>query len=167
MNKSLVIIGFKAAGKTTVAKQLAKTLKMGMLDLDDLLLKRSGFKDIRECFNTLGAPAFRQNELAIAKELLTLNLTEPRIIATGGGAVLNDELMIILKQVGKVVFLNTDYQIIEHRLFSDQAMVCYLNRWMSRDDLKAIYQERLNRYWHYADSIILDSNAEFEIMGDD
>jgi shikimate kinase len=149
---SLILIGFKSAGKSTLAKQLAAMLELPMFDLDTLMLEKFGYRDIQTCFKSLGESNFRQEEALIVEELRLQQ--QPMIVATGGGAVLNPSLMASLKSLGKIVFLNTEYETIEQRLFKGNDRLFYLNHYFHKDELKALYQTRLPVYYSYADIII-------------
>ena len=152
LSDCLIIIGFKAAGKSTLGKALAKFLAVPCYDLDDLLLKKLGYPDIKTCFSKLGEAEFRRQELATVKELCAFD--QAMIIATGGGVVFNDCLMSCLQKKGKILFLNTHYPLIENRLFQDKEEILYLNQVFNRTTLKTLYEIRLPKYKAYADLII-------------
>lgn len=148
----MVIIGFKAAGKTTLSRVLAQILSFPCYDLDDLVLQKSGYLDIKTCFASLGEKKFRNLELEVVKELALFHQT--RIISTGGGVILNNDLMKHLKTIGKILFLNTNYKHIENRLFQGKDEIHYLNQKLTPASLKAIYEKRLPQYIAYSDLII-------------
>lgn len=152
LSNSLIIIGFKAAGKTTLGKNLAHVLTLPCCDLDELILKKMGYLDIQTLSRELGFVEFRHHELLMVKELSLI--PQPMIISTGGGVVLNDELMRCLQEMGKIVFLHTAFEHIEERLFHDKNEILYLNQSINRAALRAIYQNRLPRYMAYADIVI-------------
>ncbi|MFG0256611.1 MAG: shikimate kinase [Phycisphaerales bacterium JB043] len=78
----LVLIGLRASGKTTLARALGDTLCLPHIDLDDRVRDALGAPSIQHAWNTLGEPAFRNEETT----QLGRALAEPEsIIALGGG----------------------------------------------------------------------------------
>ncbi len=73
------------AGKTTVGKQLAKSLEMDFYDTDLEIEKRSGVR-ISTIFEMEGESGFRKREAAMIDELTQM---QNIVLATGGGAVIN------------------------------------------------------------------------------
>jgi len=82
MDRRIVILGFMACGKTTVAKELARELDAKFIDLDSFIADREG-RSPAQIIPTEGEPSFRQTETAALNEVLTQ--TDARIIALGGG----------------------------------------------------------------------------------
>ena len=84
--KSIVLIGFMGAGKTTVSKELSTALNARSVDMDDILVERIG-QPISEYFEEHGEASFREHETKLLKEALN----EETVIATGGGVILQKE----------------------------------------------------------------------------
>jgi shikimate kinase len=82
MNRRIVILGFMACGKTTVAKELARQLDAEFIDLDTFVTDREG-RSPADIISTDGESVFRQIETAALNQALTG--TEARVIALGGG----------------------------------------------------------------------------------
>ena len=100
--ENTVLIGMPGAGKTTVAKLLAKRLNKEATDTDDTVRLRAEC-EISEIFERYGEGEFRKMEsLAIRDSVYPGG----RIIATGGGAVLNRENVLALKSMGRLYFLD-------------------------------------------------------------
>jgi shikimate kinase len=115
MKRRLIfLIGYRGAGKTTVARLLAEKLGWRWLDADAVLEERAG-KSIRQIFTDDGEPAFRDLESAVLRDLGTL---EEHVIATGGGVVLREENRAILKK-GIVVWLRAPADVLWQRMQSD------------------------------------------------
>ncbi len=79
--RRIVLVGFMAAGKTTIAPILAHALGWRVLDVDAEIVARSG-RSIAEIFRDDGEPAFRALEIELTGELSS---GDPVVIATGGG----------------------------------------------------------------------------------
>ncbi len=99
--ENLVLIGMPSSGKTTLAKELSTLLSKDYFDSDAEIVRRHG--EITEIFNSKGEKAFRDIESEIIKELSSKTGV---IIATGGGAVLREENVKLLKKNGITVFLD-------------------------------------------------------------
>ena len=148
LKQNIVLVGMPGSGKTTVGKILAEKLNFEFLDTDDIIVKNHG--DITEIFNISGEKVFRDYEAAAIKDVSAL---QGKIIATGGGAILRQENVDLLKRNGKIYFLD--------RPLSD--IVATADRPLSsnRADLEKRYNERYDEYLSCADKrIIVSDTAE-------
>lgn len=109
--RNIVLIGFMGTGKTTIATQVARVLKMRYVSTDDLIEKREK-RTINEIFTTEGEDYFRDVESAVVRELSAM---EGLVIDTGGGVVIREENMAILKSGGAVICLNADEETVMTR----------------------------------------------------
>lgn len=101
--ENIVLIGMPSSGKTTVGKYISKKTGRELIDTDGLIVKSTG-KDIKTIFSELGEPTFRQLEAEAIREVSCG--TSGKIIATGGGAVLNILNIERLKRNGRVYWLD-------------------------------------------------------------
>jgi shikimate kinase len=103
--RCVVLIGFMGAGKTTVGRALAKSLRWNFLDLDDVIEQRE-HKTIAEIFAASGEPAFRQTESAALAALLQDHGTGgDLILALGGGAFVQKQNRDALISAGAITIL--------------------------------------------------------------
>jgi shikimate kinase len=99
--KNIVLTGFMGTGKTAVGKELAQILGMKLIDVDTEIEKSEQIT-INEIFSQFGEPRFREIETAMIKRIASgRNL----VISTGGGAVLKQENMDIVRESGVIVCL--------------------------------------------------------------
>lgn len=107
--KNILLIGFMAVGKGSLARELARTTNYYVVDSDDLIESFEN-KKIKKIFREDGEPYFRALEQKTA-DWLAKHVTQT-IISTGGGffAVEN------LKKIGTVVFLDSDFQSIYDKI---------------------------------------------------
>jgi len=114
---NIVLIGYRGTGKTVVGKRLADRLARPFFDSDPLVEER-GRMTIAEMVENQGWPFFRKLEKAVIEEL-----SEKRssVIATGGGAVMDEENAARLKQTGTLVLLEADPEVLLQRIFADDA----------------------------------------------
>lgn len=99
--RNIVLVGFMGTGKTSVGKRLAERLEMPMIDTDDIITEDSGM-DISDIFARYGELHFRDLESAAVCEAANL---EDHVISTGGGVVLRESNLDMLKRTGVVFCL--------------------------------------------------------------
>jgi shikimate kinase len=114
---NIVLIGYRASGKTDVGKRLSNLLNLPFYDTDDLIRERTG-KSVRQMVREGGWPAFRTAEKAVIAGLSGL---EGAVIALGGGAVTEPENVAILKEKGFFVWLEVDETAVIERMKGDVA----------------------------------------------
>ena len=100
--RPVFFVGFMGAGKTSVARRLARTCGISSVDMDTYLERREG-KRVKEIFAEGGEDAFRAIETDVLRELASKE--EPLVISCGGGVVLREENREILAESGFVVHL--------------------------------------------------------------
>ena len=99
---SVFLIGFMGAGKTSVARRLARICGLASVDADIYLERRCGRK-VRDVFRAEGEEGFRELEANILRELAQ---KEPIIISCGGGVVQNEKNHEVLKTCGYTIHLS-------------------------------------------------------------
>lgn len=116
MKKNITLIGMMGCGKTTVAKELAKSLsELILVDIDAEIEKSSGRK-ISEIFLKYGESRFRELECAKIKSFLKF---ENQIISAGGGAFENPDNRKLFLENSKVIFLKASAETIYERIKSE------------------------------------------------
>ena len=108
---NVVLAGFMGTGKTEVGRILAHRLGHVLIDVDDEIEKEQKMK-ISDIFREYGEPAFRDIESAVIKRLAE---REGVVISTGGGAVLRQENMDVLRNKGVIVCLTASARTIYDR----------------------------------------------------
>lgn len=109
---NLVLIGFMGTGKTTVGKKAAKELGMEFVDSDKDIELVTGLA-VKEIFEKFGEVRFRSEERASVRRLAQ---GDNRVIATGGGVVLNPENMDVLRRNGIIISLIAEPEVIFERV---------------------------------------------------
>ncbi|MFH0760753.1 MAG: shikimate kinase [Bacteroidota bacterium] len=100
-DKPIVLMGFMGSGKSTLGKQIARSLKLNFTDLDKYIESKTG-KSVQEIFSVEGEKSFRNLEGKYLAELLD----QPSgVIAIGGGAPCNDENIKLIKERSRSVYL--------------------------------------------------------------
>ena len=101
MKTNIFLIGPMGAGKTTIGRQLARRLKMDFYDSDRVIEERTG-ADIPLIFEKEGEEGFRKRESAAIDDLTQ---TAGVVLATGGGAVLDEQSRRNMVSRGYCVYL--------------------------------------------------------------
>jgi len=110
--ESFFIVGFMATGKSSIGKILAKELDRPFLDLDEYIAQKEGCS-IKEIFTSRGEAYFRDREW---RSLLEVTQNFRGVIALGGGALHNQQVVDHLKLFGLLVFLKTPMNVIVDRI---------------------------------------------------
>ncbi len=119
MNRSLILNGFMATGKSSVARLLGRHINVPVIDLDEVIT-RAANKPVAEIFKDEGEAAFRAREAAALQE--HLSSTRVQIIAVGGGALLNPTLRHRALEVAKVVSLTCSVERLVERCLRDPSV---------------------------------------------
>jgi 3-dehydroquinate synthase len=109
---NIVITGFMSTGKSTIGKILAKKLNRKFVDMDEVIEQRTGLT-IPRIFSGYSEKFFRAMEHGLAHEL---SMQSGLVIATGGGALVKDDLREMMGQYGTLVCLTAPKEEIEQRL---------------------------------------------------
>ena len=111
---NIVLTGFMGTGKSTVAQLVAQRLGMSFVDMDQIIAQRAGMT-VAELFNRRGEADFRQQERSLGIEL---SQRRGLVIATGGGALLDQQLRQIMAASGLLICLDATPQALHQRLQS-------------------------------------------------
>lgn len=115
VRNNIVLIGFMGSGKTTIGHALSKKFGYKFIDTDSIIVEKYG--NISDIFAEKGEEYFRELE---TKVICELNRTiSGAVISTGGGLPLRSENAFILKELGKVVFLDITEDEVIRRLAGD------------------------------------------------
>jgi len=146
MKNSISLIGMAGAGKTSVGKELARTLGFSFIDSDTLIEKQHG-KSLQNILDDEGYIKLREIE-NIALKSIQFNET---ILSTGGSAVYSDEAMEHIQQNSKVIFLEVPFSQILERVpsFLDRGFAKATNQ-----SVKDAFVERQELYKKYSDSVV-------------
>ncbi len=112
----ITLIGPMGAGKTTIGRQLAKTLSMDFIDSDHEIEARTG-ANIPLIFDLEGETGFRQREMDVIDDL---SQRSNLVLATGGGAILKAENRQHLHQRGVVIYLQASIDQLLKRTHHDR-----------------------------------------------
>ena len=140
--KNIIFIGMPGAGKTTIGKEVARTLAWPFFD-SDVRLRERIHRDIKELFRESEA-AFRREETETLRELCQ---KEKIVLSCGGGVIKKAENVALLKHGGFLIFLDRSLEAIASSV--DQMGRPLLSA--SKNRLKELYDERYALYLAAAD----------------
>lgn len=112
VDKPLVLIGLMGVGKTTVGRRLAKKLDLPFVDADEEIEKAAGLT-IAEIFDRFDEAYFRDGERRVIARLME---DRPQVIATGGGAFMNEETRHLIIRNATAIWLDADIDILVERV---------------------------------------------------
>lgn len=149
----VVIIGAPAAGKSKIAKRVARILNVPRVDTDKVIVAQRGA--IVDIFDNEGEQSFRKYE----REAVIDALAQDAVVSLGGGAILNHDTQGDLRKL-PVVLLTVSEDVVEKR-FGDP------KRPLLRHGLaawKKLVEERTPIYESLADLTIDTSHTDFEAI---
>lgn len=152
---NIVFIGLPFSGKSHYGRLLAKTIDRPFIDIDNAIETKTALS-IDSIFKVKGEDYFRLIEKHIVMDKAK---NHSQIIAPGGGVVLDETLMMALKQNSFIIYLDMDDALIDRIDIKNRPLIKTKNDWVR------LKNNRMALYKHYADAIIQkDTLDEAEIL---
>jgi shikimate kinase len=144
--RTIVLVGLMGSGKSSIGRRLAAALDMPFVDADAEVETAAG-QSIPEIFAELGEAAFREGERRVIARLLD---DPPHVLATGGGAFVNDQTRALILQKSVSVWLKADLDVLVRRVARKN------NRPLlaGRDPAQVLQELAVARYPFYAQANI-------------
>lgn len=133
-DRSIIVIGMRAAGKSTLSKWISNFMGFELIDLDTVFEEKYG--DIRPFIKEHGWEKFRENEALLMKEYFT-KCSNGYVISTGGGVVEGEESRDLLKS-----YINTGGIVIHLHRDLDETIV-----FLSADTSRPAYVSEIKDVW--------------------
>jgi len=149
---NLILIGYRGVGKSCGGKLAAINLKVNFIDCD-LEIENKFNLNVNEIFNNFGENKFRDAEEELLSELSEIKNT---IIATGGGIVIHDQNRLLLKKLGKIIWLRANENTIFNRIKNEVRP--RLTNLSLMEEITQITLERENIYKSISDFSIDTNN---------
>jgi shikimate kinase len=99
-----------------VGRSLAAELRWSFVDTDSLLVTKQKMS-IKEIVGAYGWEGFREMEHTILKKICT---SDEQVVATGGGVVLNEDNVMLMKKSGTIIWLKATAETIKVRMLQDK-----------------------------------------------
>lgn len=162
MGKNIVLTGFMGTGKSSVGMKLAERLNREFVDMDREIEKLTGMT-VSELFRRYGEVRFRSEENLMAKKLANhRNL----VIATGGGVILDQSNIEVLRTNGFIICLTAHPEEIFQRVSRKKGTRPLLKKNLTVADIVAMLEERQAMY-EDADFMMQTSGRSIDAVVDD
>jgi len=116
IDRPIALVGMMGVGKSSVGRKLAATLKLPFVDADEAI-EQAAQMPIPEIFAKFGEAYFRDGERRVIARLLEgQNPGRPSVIATGGGAFVNDQTRRLILDKAIAVWLDCDVETLYERV---------------------------------------------------
>ncbi len=139
---NLYLIGYRGTGKTTVSGILARKLKKKIIHMDSEIEKKTGKIEI--FVNEKGWSSFRKIEAELLKEV---SKKDDLIVDCGGGIILADENIDLMKKTGRIIWLKAGVKTIRERLIKDSIKRPSLTgKKDSIDEIEEVLAQRIEKY---------------------
>jgi shikimate kinase len=112
IDRPVMLVGLMGVGKTTIGKRLANRLQLDFVDADHEIEVAAGHS-ISEIFERFGEAHFRDGERRVISRLIE---GRPRIIATGGGAFMNNETRALMQENAVTVWIDANIKTLAERV---------------------------------------------------
>ena len=112
LDRPIVLVGLMGVGKTTVGRRLAQRLGLAFVDADEEIETAAGMT-VSEIFERFGEPYFRDGERRVIARLID---GTPKVIATGGGAFMNEETRTLILDRATAIWLEADVEVLVERV---------------------------------------------------
>lgn len=150
---NIVLIGMRGSGKSTIGKLLAKKLNRKFIETDNLIVEKAGMS-IPNIVKRYGWKKFRQLENAVVKKIYQYT---NHVIATGGGVILKEENVKLLKKNGFLIWLIAKPETLINRIGNDPNRPSLTGKSL-KEDIQITLKERLPLYQRAADSSVTTDN---------
>jgi shikimate kinase len=111
--RSIVLVGMMGVGKSSIGRRLGARLGVPFVDADSEIEAAAGGMAIADIFARHGEAAFRTLEARVIARLLE---SGPQVLATGGGAVMNNDTRAAIKAKGVSIWLSADVDVLMRRI---------------------------------------------------
>lgn len=160
-DRCIVLVGLMGAGKSSVGRRLAVRLGVPFVDADTEI-EAAAALTIPEIFEKHGESYFRAGEVRVMARLLEAG---PQVVATGGGAFINEETRAAVKRRGVSVWLKADLDVLMRRVRRRQDRPL-----LRQDDPEAVMRRLIDeRYPVYAtaDLTVQSRDVTHDVVVDD
>ncbi len=110
--RAVALVGLMGSGKTTVGRRLATALGYRFCDADAEIERAAG-RSVADIFSELGEPEFRSGERRVIARLLA---DGPLVLATGGGAYMDEQTRRLLRERAVTIWLKADIDVLARRV---------------------------------------------------
>jgi len=159
-HRTIALVGLMGVGKSSVGRRLANALELPFRDADAEVEAAAG-RSISDIFGELGEAAFREGERRVIARLLD---QPPHVLATGGGAFMNDQTRELIKSRAISVWLKADLEVLARRVGRKDTRPLLTGK----DPLEVLQAQAAARYpvYEQADVIVETGDAAHHVTVD-
>ena len=144
LGRHLYLIGMPGSGKSSLGKRAAKEMGLAFAYTDSLITEGAGMS-VEDFFAQYGEAAFRQAETNV---LCALTRSQPMIISTGGGTVINPLNRKIMRSWGNILLVDRPLEDILGDIRIDRRPLLKSG---GPEKIRQLYEERMPVYRSAAD----------------
>ena len=144
---NIVLIGYRGTGKSTIAQLLSEQLRWPVCNMDQEIVAEAGFS-IPEIVETHGWDFFRDLESRIVARVAAKDRV---IIDAGGGVIVRDENVGLLRKNGIIIWLKADPNTIISRIREDTQRPSLSGNKSFLEEIEEVLNERTPKYKKAAD----------------
>lgn len=159
LNGHVFLIGFMGCGKSTNAVKLAEKTGVRQMEMDEEIVKDQNMA-IAKIFEIYGEPYFRNLETRLLKKL---EGEPPMVVSCGGGLVLREENVRLMKKMGTIVLLTASPQTIYERV-KNSTKRPVLNGNMNLAYITELMEKRRFHYEQAADVVVSTDDKTTEVI---
>jgi shikimate kinase len=164
--RHVALLGLRGAGKSSIGVVLAGLLELPFVDLDKLLAEleagAAAPRSAGELLAELGEARFRELEARALR--VVLDSSDPCVLATGGGVVLDPANRALLAECCRCVWLDVDPETLLARIQLDGAPRPPLTELQPLAELRQQAEERREHYAGLAEFTVDASKAEIDSL---
>lgn len=154
MRKHIFLTGMMGSGKSTLGRELAESLGVAFVDIDELIVTNEGIS-IPEIFEQRGEEGFRRAETNALRHVCR---SKTCVAATGGGIVLRDENVSLMRSAGIIVLLDRPLEEMIRDVRQDGRPNLAGDK---EERMRALYAERKERYHACSDLAFNNTGGAF------
>ena len=158
MNASVYLCGFMGCGKSHIGRLLAAELGREFLDMDRYIVEHEKMS-IPQIFEKFGEPHFRRLEAKYIRQL-----SGGYIVATGGGAFINEHTAQFARDSGLSVYINTSFENCYERIKNDSNRPLVVNN--TPEQLRQLYDARAEIYRRNSMAMVNGNARDTVICGE-
>ncbi len=145
-DRTVVLVGLMGVGKSSIGRRLASALNLPFRDADTEIETAAG-RSIADIFAERGEAEFRDGERRVIARLLD---QPPHVLATGGGAFMQEQTRKLILERAVAVWLKADLEVLARRVARKTTRPLLIGR----DPMEVLKAQAEARYPHYAEAHI-------------
>lgn len=160
IDRPVVLVGMMGVGKSTIGRKLAALLNLSFTDADEAI-EAAAQMTVAEIFERFGEPYFRDGERRVIARLMEEG---PSVLATGGGAFVQDETRALILERGIAIWLDSDVETLVGRV-ARRGTRPLLQGGDPREILERLKAEREHAYAQAPIRVTSDSGPHGDTLG--